>query len=214
MRSAFCFSLYALRFPLTKELILLFFFPTYVSHSTILKKAVTIFLVSLLLFNALGFYGLLKGLQYKNTLDLVKRLDNEQYSKDETITVKVPFTVPYQLNTNDYERVDGQIQVEGEFYRLVEQKLSRDTLYIVCIKDQASNRIMQALEDYVKTFTDQPSQAKNSGKSFISFIKDFLPTSILVSSISDGWNSTVVQIPFTEDLTSRSLAVFTPPPQS
>ncbi len=184
------------------------------SDSTILKKAVSIFLVSLLLFNALGFYGLLQGLQYKNTLELVKRLDNQQYSKNETITLKIPFTVPYQLNSNGYERVDGQIRYEGEFYRLVEQKLSRDTLYIVCIKDQASNRIMQALEDYVKTFTDQPSQAKNTGKSFISFIKDFLPTSILVSSISNGWNSTVVPVLFSEDFTSRSLAVFTPPPQS
>ena len=192
----------------------MFFFPTYVSDSTILKKAVAIFLVFLLLFNSLGFYGLLQGLQYKNTIDLVKRLDNEQYSKEETITLKLPFTIPYQLNTNDYERVDGQIQIEGEFYRLVEQKLSRDTLYIVCIKDYASDRFMETLEDYVKTFTDQPSQAKNTGKSFISFIKDFLPTSILVSPISDGWNSTVVPIRFTEDFTNRFLTVFTPPPQS
>jgi hypothetical protein len=110
--------------------------------------------------------------------------------------------------------VDGQIKVDGQYYRLVEQKLSRDTLYIVCIKDHASDRIMQALEDYVKTFTDQPSQAKNTGKSLISFIKDFLPTSILVSSMSDGWNSTVVPKRFAEDFTSRSLAVFTPPPKS
>lgn len=179
-----------------------------------MKKAVSIFLVFLLLFNALGFYGLLQGLQYKNTLDLVRRLDNQQYSKDETITFKLPFTVPYQLSSNGFERVDGQIQIEGQYYRLVEQKLSHDTLFVVCIKDHASNRIMQALEDYVKTFTDQPSQAKNTGKSFITFIKDFLSTSILVSSISDGWNSTVVPIGFTENFTSRPLAVFTPPPQS
>lgn len=179
-----------------------------------MRKAVSILLVFLLLFNALGFYGLLQGLKYKNTLDLVRRLDNQQYSKDETVTFKLPFTVPYQLSSNGYERVDGQIQIEGEYYRLVEQKLSRDTLYIVCIKDHDSNRIMQALGDYVKTFTDKPSQAKNTGKSFLTFIKDFLPTSVLVSSISDGWNSTVVPISFTKDFTSRSLAVFTPPPQS
>jgi hypothetical protein len=179
-----------------------------------LKKAVSIFLVFLLLFNALGFYGLLRGLEYKTTLDLVKRLDSQQYSKSETITIKVPFTLPYQLDSDGYERVDGKFQHNGEFYRLVEQKLERDTLFIVCIKDHASNRIKQALEDYVKTFTDKPSHAKNSGKSFVSFIKDFIPTSILISSVSDGWNYTVVAIPFTDNFASRSLAVFTPPPQS
>ena len=184
------------------------------SSSNILKKAVSIFLVFLLLFNALGFYGLLHGLEYKNTLDLVKRLDNQEYSAEETITIKVPFTLPYQLDSDGYERVDGEIQHNGNFYRLVEQKLERDTLFIVCIKDHQSKRIHEALEDYVKTFTDKPSHAKNTGKLFVTFIKDFLPTSILMSSVSDGWNCAVVLTPFTINLTSRSLAVFTPPPQS
>ena len=179
-----------------------------------MKKAVSIILIFLLLFNALGFYGLLRGLEYKTTRDLVKRLDNQQYSKSETITIKVPFTLPYQLDSNGYERVNGKFEHNGEFYRLVEQKLARDTLFIVCIKDHASNRIKQALEDYVKTFTDKPAHAKNSGKSFISFIKDFLPTSILLSSVSAGWNYTVVLTPFTDNFTSRFLAVFTPPPKS
>lgn len=179
-----------------------------------LKKAVSIFLVFLLLFNALGFYGLLRGLQYKTAQDLVKRLDKQQYSKDETITIKVPFAIPYQLDTNGYERIDGEIEYNGEFYRLVEQKLEHDTLFIVCIRDHASTRIKQALEDYVKTFTDKPAHTKNTGKTFVSFIKDFIPTSILISHVSDGWNYTVVAASFPDNFTNRSLAVFTPPPQS
>ena len=179
-----------------------------------MKKAVSILLVILLLFNALGFYGLLRGLQYKTTLDLVNRLDSQQYSKDETITIKVPFAIPYQLDSDGYERVNGEIQYKGEFYRLVEQKLERDTLFMVCIRDHASNRIEQALEDYVKTFTDKPSHAKNTGKTFVSFIKDFIPTSISISSESNGWNHIVFSTPFTHNFTSRSLAVFVPPPQS
>jgi hypothetical protein len=179
-----------------------------------LKKAVSILLVLLLLFNSLGFYGLLRGLQYKNTLDLVKRLDNQQYSKDETITLKIPFAIPYQLNSNGFERVDGEFQYEGEIYRLVEQKLERDTLFIVCIKDQASNRIQEALEDYVKTFTDKPSHAKNTAKTFANFIKDFLPAPTMTSSLSDGWSYSVVAIPFSENIVGRNIPVFTPPPKS
>ncbi len=63
-----------------------------------LKRIISIFLVFLLLFNTLGFYGLLQGLRYKSTLDLVTRLDNHRYSEDETILLKIPVAVPYQID--------------------------------------------------------------------------------------------------------------------
>ena len=96
-------------------------------------------------------------------------------------------TLPYHLDS-EYERVDGEIEHDGEFYRLVKQKLEKDTLYIVCIKDHDSKRIKQALADYVKTFTDKPVDAKHQGKFSASFIKDFLPTSIEITPASAGWN--------------------------
>jgi len=179
-----------------------------------LKKLIAVFLVFLLLFNALGFYGVFVGLQYKTGLDLVQRLDKQDYQQEETVTIKVPMALPYHIDTEVYERVDGEIEHNGEFYRLVKQKLEKDTLYIVCIKDQDSKRIKQALADYVKTFTDKPVDAKQSGKFFTGFIKDFLPSSIEISPVSLGWNYTVATIPLCDSFNSRSIAVFSPPPQS
>ena len=179
-----------------------------------LKKPVSILLILLLLFNALGFYGLLQGLRYKTTLDLVKRLDNHGYSEEETLVLKIPVAVPYQMDSEDYERVDGEFEHNGEFYRLVKQKYQNDTLFIVCIKDHASKRIEQALTDYVKTFTDKPVDSKNTGKGFTNFIKDFLPTLIKISPASKGWNYPVTSAFFDCYFYDRSLGVFTPPPQS
>ena len=191
------------------------FFHTYVfQYARVLKKAISIFLVFLLLFNALGFYGLLRGLQFKSTLDLVERLDNHKYSINETITIKVPLAIPYQLLSGEYQRVDGEIEYNSESYRLVKQKMDKDTLFIVCIKDQTSTRINQALTDYVKTFTDKPIQAKNAGKTFVGFIKDFLLTSINVSQFSEGWNYSVARVTRSDEFDNRYLVVFTPPPQS
>lgn len=178
-----------------------------------MKKLIAILLVVLLLFNALGFYGLLEGLRYKTTLELVRRLDKNQYTQDEIVILKVPFAIPYQLNSSDYERVDGEMEYDGEFYRLVSQKLTNDTLFMACIKDHSSNRIHKALADYVKTFTDKPAQNKNS-KGFLSFIKDFLPTIIEISSASEGWNFAFLAAPAKDHFPNRSLLVFTPPPQS
>jgi len=177
-----------------------------------LKKSIAIFLVFLLLFNALGFFGLFVGLRYKNAIDLVERLDNNQYLEEQTVTLKVPMTIPYHLDS-EYERVDGEIEHNGEFYRLVKQKLQKDTLYIVCIKDQDSKRIKQALADYVKTFTDKPVDAKSTGKFSINFIKDFLPTSIEIAPASAGWNYAVSTADILDSFSSRSIAVVSPPPQ-
>jgi hypothetical protein len=178
------------------------------------KKPIAILLILLLLFNALGFYGLFIGLRYKTTTDLVQRLDNHDYLEEETVTLKVPMAIPYHIDSEEYERVDGEIEHNGDFYRLVKQRLEKDTLYIVCIKDHDSKRIKQALTDYVKTFTDKPSDAKNTGKFLTSFIKDFLPTSIEITPASAGWTYSVVLVSKTDFFNSRSLAVVSPPPQS
>ena len=195
-----------------QKLIGSFFFDNYVWFLIRLKKLIAIFLVLLLLFNALGFFGLFIGLRYKSALDLVERLDKQEYLDEETVTLRIPMTLPYHLDS-EYERVDGEIEHNGEFYRLVKQKLQKDTLYIVCIKDYGSKRITQALADYVETFTDKPIDAKSTGKLFTSFIKDFLPTSIEISPASAGWNYAVSSADIIDSFSSRSIAVVSPPPQ-
>jgi len=67
-----------------------------------LKKIAAIFLVLLLLFNALGFFGLFVGLQYKTKLDLVQRLDNDDYRVEETVTLKVPLALPYHIDSDEF----------------------------------------------------------------------------------------------------------------
>jgi len=178
-----------------------------------LKRIISIFLVFLLLFNTLGFYGLLQGLRYKSTLDLVTRLDNHRYSEDETILLKIPVAVPYQIDSEGYERVDGEFEHQGEFYRLVKQKYQNDTLFMVCIKDQASKRIEQAVTDHVKTFADKPIDAKHSGKVNTNFIKDFLPSRISINEISTGWDSELVFGIKKYDLLSHDQSIASPPPR-
>jgi hypothetical protein len=178
-----------------------------------LKKLIAIFLVFLLLFNALGFVGLFMGLRFKTSQDLVQRLDNRDYSDDETVTLKVPMAIPYHIDSEEFERVDGEIEHQGEFYRLVKQKLMKDTLYIVCIKDMASKRLKQALADYVKTFTDKPSTSNHHNAKITSaFIKDYIPQPFSVEFASTGWTQevSVSSIPVVL-LSSFSASIVHPP---
>lgn len=162
----------------------------------------------------MGFYILFMGMRYKAKSEMVKRLDADQYAHEETITLKVPFSIPYNTDDDDYKRVDGEIEHRGEFYRLVKQKLVQDTLFIVCIKDFKTKHIKQALADYVKALTDKPLDGKTQGKTQITFIKDFLPSSFSLSSGSVGWNHSVTgNYSSHSAFDNRAIAIFGPPPK-
>ena len=76
------------------------------------------------------------GLRYQNNVEMLEKLDLEDYNEAEMITVKIPISVPYASDSEEFERVDGLFEHKGEFYRLVKQRLFLDTLYVVCVKDQ------------------------------------------------------------------------------
>jgi hypothetical protein len=154
-----------------------------------MRKILPIVLCLLLLLNVLGYYGVFMGLHYKNSQDLMQRFDANDYREQETVTIKVPLALPYASSDDQFERVDGELEHNGEFYRLVKQRLHEDTLYIVCYKDNQSKRIKQALADYVKTFTDKPVDAKSSGKAIQNFIKDYISSVIKIESATGGWEN-------------------------
>ena len=141
----------------------------------------------LFLLNVLGFYGVFLGLQFKYAQEANQNFDEERYSGMDLMTLKVPLTVPYYADSKEYERVSGEFEHNGDVYRLVKQKLFRDTLYIVCIRDVQSKNINQALDSYVKTFTDKPVNSKQGAKQLMSFSKDYLTSVVGVESQSSGW---------------------------
>ncbi len=147
----------------------------------------------LFLLNVLGFYGIFLGLQFKSAMEANRNLDEERYADFDAVTFKVPLSIPYSSDNEDFERVSGEFEHEGEVYRLLKQKFSRDTLTLVCVKDREAMKINQAMTDYVKTFSDKPANAKQQNtKSLQSFCKDYVTTLVSIEPQASGWNETVV----------------------
>ncbi|HEY3403980.1 MAG TPA: hypothetical protein VGK59_11370 [Ohtaekwangia sp.] len=153
-----------------------------------MRQLISISLIALLLFNVMGYYGLFLGLNYQNKQSIIQRLDVADYQESQTVTIKIPMAIPYASGSENYERVDGEFEHEGEFYHMVKQRHFEDTLYIVCIKDDQSKRIDQAMTDYVKTFTDKPVDGKNTEKMTITFIKEYMTSSCVIRHVSSGWS--------------------------
>jgi len=152
-----------------------------------MRQLISISLIILLLFNVMGYYGLFFGLNYQNKQQIIHRLNASAYNDAQTVTIKIPMAIPYATGSEEYERVDGEFEHEGEFYHMVKQRHVNDTLYIVCIKDAQSKRIDQAMDNYAKTFSDKPVDGKSNDKLTITLIKEYLTTSVVIKHISSGW---------------------------
>jgi hypothetical protein len=177
-----------------------------------MKKIVSTCLVVLLLLNVMGYYVVFMGMKYKNSVQIAERLDTNNYREAETITIKFPLSIPYFGDTG-FERVSGEIEHQGEYFQLVKQKLEKDTLYIVCIKDVKRKHIQKALTAYVKTFSGKAAESTNA-KTIPNFIKDYVSTSFNLGAFATGWSATVVYYFVPVSFSNPYSTNTAPPPKS
>jgi len=144
-----------------------------------------------------------------------QQIDNNEYTPDQTVTLKIPLTLPYPVQQNNFERVQGEFEHQGEFYKLVEQKYLNDTVYIVCIKNNEEKKAFKVLSDFVKLSTDQsPSSSGQNSKTIATLIKDYSPVvseinlspreSIELASTNSFYNNLIL---------NQDNPEFSPPPE-
>ncbi|MGC3943745.1 MAG: hypothetical protein QM762_04255 [Chryseolinea sp.] len=139
----------------------------------ILKRLFCILLIALHLINLVGGYWIFYALQQESRESLAAELDLDRYAGSDAILIKLPLTDPVSDKEN-YERVDGEFEYNGTVYRMVKQKFYKDTVYIVCYKDDRTIAVKDAFHDYAKSMSDTPSGKKSEGKFDSQFIKDYL----------------------------------------
>lgn len=170
-------------------------------------------MILLLLFNIGGYYLVFFGLTYQTNKKLVQRFDQDDYSDDETITLKIPISLPYPIIEDGFQRVNGEFDYNGGHYKLVKQKLESDTLFIVCYQDKKTKRILDAFSDFAKFSNDLPFSSKNSILFSGKMIKDYEPTHQpeIIHYTSLSTTPEYSQLSF--NWLNYEAPVFTPPPE-
>lgn len=179
-----------------------------------MKRLVSILLLLVFLFNVGGYYLVFIGLHHRSDLLLSKKIEGNQYNADETIELKIPVTLPYPLQQNGFERVDGKFEHQGTFYKLIKQKLENDTIYVVCIRDVASKNIANTLKDYVAKTNDLPANSKNSLNLLGKFLKDFESLETDLIQHGNGWTSKIEFADLTFTPHAAILTPHGPPPKA
>lgn len=131
-----------------------------------LKKVASILLLSLLLFNWIG-YRLVTSLMEKQVSQALEaRIDREDYQEDDLIEMRVALNLPYQNEQAAFERVSGEIEIEGKHYTYVKRKIEKGALVVMCIPNETRTKIENSRHDYFKMVNDlENSSEKKSEKS-------------------------------------------------
>ncbi len=163
----------------------------------LLKKIATIVLLGMLLFNWYGFRALTAFLENRADEVLTAGLDDHQYREADLVSLKVPAShLSYYNNSQQFERVDGHIEIHGLQYNYVKRRLFNDSIEMLCIPNTMAIQLKKDKIDFFRLMNDltsHPGQGKKSGsQSFKSFSADYDAVSLSfqiqqqVNSLSPG----------------------------
>jgi hypothetical protein len=152
------------------------------------------------------------GLCQAAHIEMTERLDGENYLEEETITIKIPFKLPYQETNTEFKRVHGDFRHDGEFYKLIKQKVENDTLYVICMKDKKEKKIFNFMADMAKVSAEMPSSSLAT-KLFSSLMKDYVTLLSTVTLAQQHWSTEFAYNDHSFNLLIRSYPIFSPPPK-
>ena len=137
-----------------------------------MKKLAAILLLAIFLFNIGGYRIVFYFLQKNANTELIEAIDKEEYNPQELITIKVPLSLPYQNNWKNFERVDGEIKVNGKVYHYVQRKLVDGEMILQCLPDENKMHLENAKDDFFRLANDlvtNNSTKKTGSNNLISF---------------------------------------------
>lgn len=136
------------------------------------KRIAAILLLSLLVFNWVGYELYTAILQNRADKSLVASLDQNNYSDNDLISIKVPAVhLSSYVNTKEFQRVDGKIEIEGVQYNYVKRRFTEDSLELLCIPNKTATRLQTAKNEFFKLVNDlqHPGQSKKTDQHNSSF---------------------------------------------
>ncbi len=177
--------------------------------------------MGILLFNW-GGYRLLTG-YFEEYADrqMEIALDNNEYDESALISFKVPASLPYGTSSEKFERVDGNIEINGVTYTYVERRFYQDSLELRCIPNPIRAGIKNARDEFARLANDflsntnskkAPSHHNHAVKFSVQDFTDdhyFFSWQFKNADASETWNRTV-----SARLKSDYLSLIDKPPQA
>ena len=107
---------------------------------------------------------------------------SHDYDDAQLTRIKIPLTtLSYYNGSTVFERVDGQIELNGVHYNYVKRRIFKDSLELLCIPNTTVTSLQKSKNDFFRQVNDlqQQTQGKKNGSSAIKDLsKDYTPTAM------------------------------------
>lgn len=136
-----------------------------------MRRLTAILLLGVLLYNWLGYRLVYDCLQHRAAKELEARLDGEDYDESRLIEIRVPLNLPYISSWSEFERYDGEIEIDGQHYKYVKRRVYNGSLILLCLPNEKGQKIREACNDYFKQVNDLQHPSKNKSGNTTVFFK-------------------------------------------
>jgi len=115
---------------------------------------------------------LFQYLIYRSDVSIIEKINHNNYKTADLVEVKLPVHLHIQ-DWNEYEVISGQVKLNGNNYNYAELKLTRDTMYLLCIPNHNKWRLMNAKVVYAKQVNDVPVNKKPQFPVIKKYLSDY-----------------------------------------
>ena len=168
-----------------------------------MKRTAAILLLLLLSFNWVGYRLLSTYLEHRADAHLEASLDKNHYNEKDLVEIKISLQLPYQSDWTDYQRYDGEVEINGIHYKYVKRKISNGQLVLLCLPNHTKTHLESSKDNFFKLVNDlqHPGHGKsNSTSSFKSFVTEYWEQ-------ENDW-SIVSLLPVNEDYGNSSFSFY------
>lgn len=130
-----------------------------------MKKAIAISLIALIAFNLGGYRIMYYSIGQQHDMAINANIKNGVYNEANLITISIPLSLPYLQDATAFERVDGEIELNGTVYKYVKRKIAAGHLVLRCLPDPKK----AAFHNAENSFSEKQSSAKLVIKSVLSY---------------------------------------------
>ena len=96
---------------------------------------------------------------------IVSQLYGNGANSSKLIKLKIPVHMPTLDDWTDYANIQGQVQVKDAYYNYVRLKMTKDTLYLICLPNVVKANLAKANVIMTKNLIDIPLNKKGANNS-------------------------------------------------
>jgi len=93
-------------------------------------------------------------MQLHVNVKLEAQLNKNDFDESQLVEIKVPLDLPYQTEWKEFERFDGEMEINGILYKYVKRKVVDGHLVLLCLPNEKKIQLQTARDNFFKLVND------------------------------------------------------------